>query len=252
MPGFLVSNVSQKLTAVPNCMPQFPATGVEDPPPDPEPDPADAVQVAVAPPLVPAQLHVHGPEPTTDDAVPTEQRFVDGVDDDVVPFADPHKPLTGDWPLFTETVALATGEEPPLPVHVSMYVVVLAGDTTRVPLGAFVPVQPPAAVHAVESVEDQFMVDILPDAILVGFAENATVGAGVCEVATEATQVAVAPPLEPPQLHVQGPVPATDDTVPVEQRLDEGLDDTFVPFADPHTPLTGVGVAPITPSPFRS
>jgi hypothetical protein len=48
-----------------------------------------------------------------------------------------------------------------------------------VPLGAFVPVQPPAAVHELASVEDQFMVDTLPDAMLVGFAENATVGAGV-------------------------------------------------------------------------
>jgi hypothetical protein len=45
-----------------------------------------------------------------------------------------------------------------------------------VPLGAFVPVQPPAAVHEVASVEDQFMVDTLPDAMLVGFAENDTVG----------------------------------------------------------------------------
>ena len=120
------------------------------------------------------------------------------------------------------------------------------------PLGAFVPVQPPAALHEVESVEDQFIVDILPEAMLVGLAENATVGAGVCEVATEATQVAVAPPLDPPQLHVQGPVPATDDTEPAEQRLDEGFVDTFVPFADPQTPLTGVAPPPITPSPFRS
>ena len=55
------------------------------------------------------------------------------------------------------------------------------GDTTRVPLGALAPVQPPAAVQEFASVEDQFMVDILPDAMLVGFAENATVGAGPCE-----------------------------------------------------------------------
>ena len=120
------------------------------------------------------------------------------------------------------------------------------------PLVAFVPVQPPAAVHEVALVEDQVTVEILPEAMLVGFAENATVGAGVCDVATDATQVAVAPPLAPPQLHVQGPVPATDDAVPAEQRLAEGLDDTLVPFADPHTPLTGAGATPITPSPFRS
>jgi hypothetical protein len=184
--------------------------------------------------------------------VPALQRFVEGEDDTFVPLAAPHTPLTGDWLAFTATVALATGDVPPLPVHVNVYVVVLGGDTTRVPLDAFVPVQPPAAVHEVELVEDQVMVDTLPDAMLVGFAENVTVGAGVCDVATDATQVAVAPPLEPPQLHVQGPVPATDDTVPAEQRLAEGLDDTLVPFADPHTPLTGVAATPTTPSPFRS
>src|SRR3954462_14669496 len=47
------------------------------------------------------------------------------------------------------------------------------------PLDAFVPAQPPAAVHEVELVEDQVTVDILPDAMLVGFAENATVGSGL-------------------------------------------------------------------------
>jgi hypothetical protein len=36
-------------------------------------------------------------------------------------------------------------------------------------------------VHDVALVEDQFMVDTLPATMLVGFAENATVGAGVGE-----------------------------------------------------------------------
>jgi hypothetical protein len=57
----------------------------------------------------------------------------------------------------------------------------------------------------------------------------------------------VVPPLEPPQLHVHGPEPATDEAVPAEQRLAEGLDDTVVPFDDPHTPLTGAGAA-VTPT----
>jgi hypothetical protein len=71
--------------------------------------------------------------------------------------------------------------------------VVLGGDTARVPLGAFVPVQPPAAVHEVALVEDQVMVEILPEVMLVGFAENATVGG------------AVAPPeLPPPELPLAG------------------------------------------------
>ena len=54
-----------------------------------------------------------------------------------------------------------------------------AGDTVRVPLVAFVPVQPPLAVHEVASVEDQLTVEILPELILVGLADNITVGAGV-------------------------------------------------------------------------
>lgn len=123
MPGFLVSKVSQKIAALPNCMPQFPLTGVgvvggvDPPPPDTD---ADAEQLAVVPPLEPPQLHVHGPEPATDDAVPAEQRPAEGLDDAVVPFADPHTPLTGAGPAFTATVVLAAGDVPPLPVQVSV------------------------------------------------------------------------------------------------------------------------------------
>jgi hypothetical protein len=72
--------------------------------------------------LEPPQLHVHGPEPATDDAVPAEQRLVDGLDDAVAPFADPHTPLTGAGPAFTATVilALAAEDAPPLPLHFSV------------------------------------------------------------------------------------------------------------------------------------
>jgi hypothetical protein len=78
-----------------------------------------AEQLAVVPPLEPPQLHVHGPEPATDDDVPVEQRLVEGVDDAVVPFADPHAPLTATAPVFTVTVILAE-EAPPVPVQVSV------------------------------------------------------------------------------------------------------------------------------------
>jgi len=54
------------------------------------------------------------------------------------------------------------------------------------------------------------------------------------------------PPLEPPQLHVHGPEPATDDDEPAEQRLVEGADDALLPFADPHAPLTATGAAAFT------
>ena len=49
------------------------------------------------------------------------------------------------------------------------------------PLGAFTPVQPPAAVHEVASLEDQVTVETLPEVMLAGLAKIATVGAGVGE-----------------------------------------------------------------------
>src|SRR5215471_679280 len=90
--------------------------GGVDPPPDTV---TDAEQLAVVPPLEPPQLHVHGPEPATDDAVPAEQRLAEGIDDAVVPFADPHTPLTGAGPAFTATVVLAV-DVPALPMQVSV------------------------------------------------------------------------------------------------------------------------------------
>ena len=53
----------------------------------------------------------------------------------------------------------------------------LVGDTVRVPLVAFVPVQPPEAVQEVASVEDQVTTETLPEVMLVGLAENDAVGA---------------------------------------------------------------------------
>jgi hypothetical protein len=51
-----------------------------------------------------------------------------------------------------------------------------AGDTARVPLVAFVPVQPPLAVHEMASVEDHVTVEVLPEVMLAGLAANVTVG----------------------------------------------------------------------------
>ena len=70
-------------------------------------------------PRRPPQLHVHGPEPATDDDVPAEQRLVEGADDTVVPLADPHAPLTGTVAACTTTVVLAIEDVPPAPVHLS-------------------------------------------------------------------------------------------------------------------------------------
>jgi hypothetical protein len=93
-----------------------------DPVPDPDADPEpNAEQLAVVPPLEPPQLHVHGPEPATDDDVPVEQRLVEGADDACMPFADPHAPLTAAAAAaFTATVVLAIGDAPPAPVQVSV------------------------------------------------------------------------------------------------------------------------------------
>jgi hypothetical protein len=108
-------------------MPQFPLTGLDggaDPDPDPDPDPeatnTDAEQLAVVPPLEPPQLHVHGPEPATGDDVPAEQRLVEGADDALVPFVDPHAPLTATEAALTATVVLAIGDVPPAPVQASV------------------------------------------------------------------------------------------------------------------------------------
>jgi hypothetical protein len=58
--------------------------------------------------------------PATVDAVPTEQRLAEGLDDTVVPLADPQTPLTGVEVAFTATVVLAVGDVPPFPEHVSL------------------------------------------------------------------------------------------------------------------------------------
>jgi hypothetical protein len=46
--------------------------------------------------------------------------LVEGADDTVVPFADPHAPLTATAPAPTVTVVLATEDVPPGPVQVSV------------------------------------------------------------------------------------------------------------------------------------
>jgi hypothetical protein len=52
-----------------------------------------ALQVTVAPPALPAQVHVQGPDPFTEDAVPMSQRFVVGFEGIAVPFAEPQSPF---------------------------------------------------------------------------------------------------------------------------------------------------------------
>ena len=49
-----------------------------------------AEQFTVEPPFVPAQVHVHGPEPATALAVPALQRSVVGAELKLPPWAGPH------------------------------------------------------------------------------------------------------------------------------------------------------------------
>jgi hypothetical protein len=46
--------------------------------------------------------------------------LVEGADDAVVPFADPHTPVTGAGAAFTATVVLAAADVPLLPVQLSV------------------------------------------------------------------------------------------------------------------------------------
>ena len=58
---------------------------------------------------------------------------------------------------------------------------------------------------------------------------------------TAAEHEALVPPLLPAQLHDQGPLPATVEAEPVEQRLVVGAVLTVVPLAVPQVPFTAVG-----------
>jgi hypothetical protein len=78
-----------------------------------------------------------------------------------------------------ETVTVADCvAEPPVPVHVSWYSVVLeSAPVDQAPLVATVPCQPPEAVQALASAEFQLKVDVPPLAIVVCEADSVTVGA---------------------------------------------------------------------------
>lgn len=80
-----------------------------------------------------------------------------------------------------ETVTMADCvAEPPAPVQVSSYSVVLeSAPVDQVPLVATMPFQPPEAVQAVALAELQLKVDVPPLAIVGGDADSVTVGASV-------------------------------------------------------------------------
>jgi hypothetical protein len=130
---------------------------------------------------------------------------------------------------------------PPAPVHVSVNVVVVSGETDCVPLVAFAPVHPPLAVQPVLFVDDHVSVVDWPEVIADCDAESVTVGRGVVVVLV-AEHDAVVPPFNPPQLQVYVPVfVVTDDAVPSVQRFVVGAVETVLPLAVPQEPFVGVG-----------
>ncbi|MGE3623647.1 MAG: hypothetical protein AB7H77_07245 [Bdellovibrionales bacterium] len=52
-----------------------------------------AVQLAVEPPFSPEHVHDQGPAPATEEGVPLLHSPVDGREENVEPFAEPHVPL---------------------------------------------------------------------------------------------------------------------------------------------------------------
>jgi hypothetical protein len=89
------------LTATPFAEPHAPFTGAGG---------SFAEQIAVVPPLLPAQLHDHGPLPLTLDAVPALQRFAVGALVRSAPFEEPHAPSTAAPPLEA-TVSVAYNDQ---------------------------------------------------------------------------------------------------------------------------------------------
>jgi hypothetical protein len=71
-----------------------------------------AVHWAAMPPLLPAQLHVHGPLPLTAEAVPVLHRLVVGADARVMPLDEPQTPFTGDGLSCAEHEAVVPPLEP--------------------------------------------------------------------------------------------------------------------------------------------
>jgi hypothetical protein len=104
-------------------------------------------------------------------------------------------------PLAAATVTVADcTAEPPEPVHVSVYlVVVVSAAVFCEPLMPSEPLQPPDAAQDVALVEDHVNVEAAPLATVLGVAVNATVGAAVVTVTVA---VCAALPPAPVQLRV--------------------------------------------------
>lgn len=104
-------------------------------------------------------------------------------------------------PLAMVTVAYFTALDPPGPVQLIEYVVVVEGDTATDPEVAL-PVANVALLQEVAFVEVQVRLELEPAGILAGAAENVTSAAGVLQVSTHTVAVFTVVPFPFVQLYV--------------------------------------------------
>jgi hypothetical protein len=236
-------------------------------------DAKGALQLALPPPLLPSQAHVHGPVPLTVVTVPAVQRLVVGAVVTATPFAEPQTPLTAtdcSGALHEELVP------PLLPSHIQAQgpdpvTVVAAPAVQRLVVGAVVtatpfaePQSPLTATDCSGALHEELVPPLLPSHIQAQGPDPVTVVAapavqrlvvGAIVTATPfaepqtplmATDCSGAlheefvPPLLPSHIQAQGPDPVTVVAAPAVQRLVVGAVVTATPFAGPQTPLTAV------------
>jgi hypothetical protein len=175
----------------------------------------EAEHCAVVPPLLPEQLHDHGPVPETPEAVPVLHKLAVGLLLRLSPFDDPQAPLTA--AAFSDAAHCAV--LPPL---------LPAQSQLHGPL--------PLIADAVPAVQ-RLVVGLLLRLSPFDDPQVPLTGAGF----SEAVHCAVVPPFLPAQLHDHGPLPLIAEAVPVVHRLVVGTLLRLSPLDAPHAPLTGAG-----------
>jgi hypothetical protein len=178
-----------------------------------EADLRDAEHEALAPPLLPAQLHDHGPLPLIGEAAPVVQRLAVGALLRLAPLEEPHTPFTGLEAIFVaEQVAVVP---PLLPAQLHAHgPLPLTGDAApamqRLAVGALARLAPFEEPHAPFT-------------------------------ASSSEHDTVRPPLLPTQVQLQGPLPVTAVAMPALQSPLVGAVLVMTPFAVPHNPSTRLG-----------
>ncbi len=162
-------------------------------------------QLAFEPPLLPEQLHVHGPVPDTAEAVPDEHKLDVGLTVAAEPLADPHAPL------------------------------VFSGAEHESVVPPFVPVQ----LHVHPPVPETVVAVPELHKFVVGLVVTPTPSAEPQEplVFFIALHEAVVPPFVPTQVQFHGPVPVTAEAVPTEHSPVVGAEVYATPLAAPQAPL---------------